>query len=64
MFLGDSETPLQGGRLRIGRIFRSGKRRRIMTRRGCYSATRGEEYELTSHFDEGYCDKEEGYQLI
>ena len=32
-------------------------------RRSC-STTRGEDYELTSHFDEGSCDEGEEYQPI
>ena len=64
MILGDGEVELEGGRLRSGRIFQSGKRIRITTRRGRCSMTGGEDYELVSHFDESSCDKEEEYQPI
>ena len=64
MFPRDSGTALEGGRLRSGRQYRSRKRRRTVTRRGSCSTTRGEYYELTSHFDKGPCDKEEEYHHI
>ena len=64
MFPGDSETNLEGGHLRSGRRFWSGKRRRNVTRRGSCSMTRGEVYELTSHFEGGSCDEEDEYQPI
>ena len=61
MFPSDSGTALEGGHLRSGRKFWLGKRRRTMTRRASCSSTRGEDYELTSHFDGGSCDKKEEY---
>ena len=64
MFPGDGEVELESGRLRSGRIFRFGKRRRTTTRRGSCSMTRGEDYPLVSHFDEVYCHEEEDYQPI
>ena len=64
MFPGDSGTALEGGCLRSGRRFRSGKIRRIVTRRGSWSTTIGEDYELMSQFDGGSCDEEEEYQPI
>ena len=64
MFLADSGTELEGGCLRHQRIFLSGKRRKIVTRSGSCSTTRGEDYELTSHFDKGSCDEQEEYQPI
>ena len=64
MFPGDRRNALEGVRLRSGRIFQSGKRRRIVTRRGSCSATRGEDYVFAPHLDKGYCDKEEEYQPI
>ena len=53
MFLGDSETELEVGYLRSGRIFRSGKRRKTVTGRGSCIKTRGEYYELKSHVNIG-----------
>ena len=64
MFSGNSDTELESGRLRSGTRFRSGKRRRIATRRGSCNATRGEDYELSLHLDGRSCDEEEEYQLI
>ena len=64
MFLGNSEIELEGGFLRSGRIFWSGKRRSIVTRRVSCSTTGGEEYELASQFDKGSYDKEEEYHPI
>ena len=64
MFPGDSGTKLEAGYLRRGRRFRSGKRIKTLIGRGSYSTTRGEYYELTSHFDEGSCNKEEKHQPI
>ena len=64
MVPGDNITELQDSYLRSGRIFRSGKRRKTITGRGSCSTTRGWDYELASHSDEGSCDKEEEYQLI
>ena len=64
MFPSDNRIELEGGNLRSGRRFQLGKKRRTMTRRGSCSMTRGEDYELTSHFDEGSRDVEEEYQLI
>ena len=51
MFPGDSETELEGGHLRSGRIFQSGKRRRTATKTGSCSMTGIEDYDLSSHFD-------------
>ena len=64
MFLIDSENEQEGGRLRNGRRFQSGKRRRTMTRRGSCGTTGGQEYELASHLDVGSCDEEEKYQRV
>ena len=64
MFPGDSGTELDVGYLRSGRIFRSGKRRKTVIGRGSCNMSRGEDYELMSHFDEGSCDEEEEYQSI
>ena len=64
MFSSNSETELEGGRLRSGKIFRSRKRSSTATRRGSCSVTRGEDYELVSHLDGGSCDEEEEYQLM
>ena len=64
MFYGNSENELESGFLRSGKIFRSRKRRRNATRRGSCSETIGEEYELVSYLDRGYCNEEEEYQLI
>ena len=64
MFPGDSGTALEGGCLRSGRRFRSGKRRRIVARRGSCSTNRGEDYEFKSHFDGGSCDEEEECESI
>ena len=64
MFLADSGTELEGGRLRSGRIFRSEKRRKIVTRRGSSSMTRGDDYDLESHLDECSCNEKEEYHLI
>ena len=64
MFPGDRGTGLEGGNLRSGRRFRSEKRRRTVTRRGSCGTTRGEYYELKSHFDEIFIDEEEEYQPI
>ena len=61
MFPGDSETRIEGGRLRSGRIFRSRKRRRTTTGRGSWSMTELVDYDLASHFDEGFCDEEDEY---
>ena len=58
----DNGMALEGGRLRSGRIFRSGKRRTIT--RGSCNTTRQEDYELNSHFDEVSCDKEYAYKSI
>ena len=64
MFPGDGKAELESGKMRSGRTFRLGKRRRISTRRGSYSTTGGEEYTLVSHFGEGSHDEEEEYQPI
>ena len=64
MFYVDSETKQAGGRLRSERRFRLGKGIRNATRRGSCSATRGEDYELVSHIDEGSCYEKQKYQLI
>ena len=64
MFLGDSGTNLEGGRLISGMRFRSGKRRRTFSRRGSCNMTRGEYSELKSHFDNGFCDDKEEYYPI
>ena len=64
MFSGNSETELEGGCLRSAKRFQSGKRIRIETKRGSLSAAKGEDYELASHLDRGYCSEEEEYQLI
>ena len=61
MFFVDSENEQEGTPLRSGRIFRSRKRRKIVTRRGSCTKARGEYYEITSHLDEGSCDEEEEY---
>ena len=58
MFLRDKGTTLEGGRLRSGRRFLSGKRRRIVTRRGSCSKIRGEDCDIVSHFERGPYDKE------
>ena len=60
----DVETKQEGGRLRSGRRFQSGKRRRTTTRRGSCIMIRGEEYKLALHFDEGSCDEEKEYHPI
>ena len=64
MFFDNSETELEGGRLRCGKKFLLGKRRRTATRRGRCSATKGEDYKLEFHLDKGYCDEEEEYRMI
>ena len=64
MFLGDSGIELEGGSLRIRRIFQLGRRRRTATRRGSCSTTKGEDYEFTSNFNKSSCDEEEEYQPI
>ena len=58
MFPGDNENELEGGCLRSGRRFWS-RQRATTTRRGSCRTTRGEDYELVLHFDEGSCDEEE-----
>ena len=57
MFPGDSGTELEADYLRSGIIFRSGKRRKDVTRRGSFSTTGGEDYELVSHVDKGSCNE-------
>ena len=57
MFSGNSEIELEGGSLRSGKRFRSGKRR-TTTKRGSCNGTRGEDYELASHLDGGSGDEE------
>ena len=59
MFPSDSETELEGGCLRSGRIFWLGKRIRMTTRRGSYSMIGREDYKLVSHFDVHSCDEKE-----
>ena len=64
MFLVDRENEQEGGRLRNGRRFQSGKRRRTITRRGSCSAIERRDYDLAPHIDGESCDEEEEYQLI
>ena len=64
MFPRDSRTEIEVGYLRSGRKFRVGKRRKNATGRGSCNTTRGGDYELTSHLDEGSCDGEEEYYVI
>ena len=64
MFHANIGTELEGGCLRNWRIFQLGKRKKTMTTRGSCITNRGEDYELTLHFDEGSCDEEEEYQPI
>ena len=64
MFPVDNGTELEGGHLRSGRRFRLRKRRKIVTRRGSCSTTRGEDYELALHLAKGSYDEEEEYQPI
>ena len=64
MFSGNSEIELESGRLRSGKQFRPGKRKRMVTRRGSCSATGGEDYELGLHLNGGSCNQEEEYQII
>ena len=59
MFPGDSGTELEAGYLRSGRNFRSRKRKNTAIGRGSCSTTRGEDYNITSHVGEGYCNEEE-----
>ena len=63
MSSGNSEIEIESGRLRSGKIFQLGKRRRTVTRRGSCSATEGKDYELVSHLERGYYDEDE-YHLI
>ena len=51
MFPDDRDTGEEGGRLRSGRGFWSGKRRKTATKRGCCSATEREDYELAPHLN-------------
>ena len=64
MFLGDSGTELEAEYLRSGRIFRSRKKRKNVTRSGSCSTTKGECYDLTLNVDKGSFDKYEEYQSI
>ena len=64
MFPANNGTELEGGCLRSGRRFRSGERRKTVTRRGSCSTTRGEDYELALHLAKGSYDEEEEYQPI
>ena len=64
MLLGDSATEIEVGCLRIGIRFWIAKRRKNAIKRGSFTGTREEYYELALYFDKGYCDKEEEYQLI
>ena len=64
MFPGIKEIELESGRLRSGKIFWMGKRRRTATMRGSCSMTRGYDYNLMLHSNEGSFNEEEGYQLI
>ena len=64
MFPRDRRTELEVGYLRSGRIFRSGKRRKVVTQRGSCSMNRGEGYNISLHVDEVPCGREEEYQLI
>ena len=59
MFSGNSETKLEGGHLRSGKIFRLGKRRRDSRRRGIFSVTEIGDFELAPHRNKESCDKEE-----
>ena len=64
MFPIDSETDKEGGLLRSGRIFRLGKGRRTVTKKGSCSATEREDYKFTPHLYGESCDEEEEYHLI
>ena len=64
MFASHRGPDIEIGYLRSGGILWSGKRRRTASRRGSWNMTRGEEYDLMSHFYEGSCKEEEEYQLI
>ena len=59
MFYVDRKIDQEGGRLRSGRIFQLGKRRRIATRRGSCSATRRRDYELEPPLDGESYEEEE-----
>ena len=64
MFQGSSEDELDVWFLRIGRRFRSRKRRKVAGGRRAYSLLREGEYGWESHLNEGSCDEEEEYSLI
>ena len=64
MFTRYTGTEIEDGYLRTTRRFRPWKRRKTVTWRRSCSTTRGWDYELTSHLEEGSCDEEEEYQLI
>ena len=57
MFPRDTGTEIQVGYLRSGRRFRLGKRREIVIGRGSCSTTRGGDYKLALHSNEGSCDE-------
>ena len=57
MFSGNNEIELEIGFLWSGKIFQSWKIRRTATRGGSCSETIGEDYELSLHLDEGYCNE-------
>ena len=54
-----SETSDECGHLKSGKRFHSNKRRRTVTRRQSFSATRRGDYELVPYIDKDSCYKEE-----
>ena len=58
MFPRDRGTKLDAGYLRSKRWFRSWKRRKNLLGRGSCGTSKEEDYQLTSHVDEGSCDEE------
>ena len=64
MFPSDRGIALEGGRLRSGNRFWSGKIRRAVTRSGSCSMNRGQEFEFTSHIDGDSSKDEEEYHTI
>ena len=59
MFSCNSEIELESGFLRSGKIFRSGKIRKNMTRRGSFNATERRDYDLVPYLNRESYDEED-----